>query len=76
LAATQACPPDVVVLDMRLPDAVGPRLIRRIHLLAPAARVILLTPEDGPEYGELAARWGAAAHLSWDQVDQALLRHI
>ena len=70
LAAAQACPPDVIVLDMRLPGTDWPGLIHQLQAAAPYARVILLTPEGGAEYGELAARWGAAAHVPWEQAER------
>jgi two-component system, NarL family, response regulator DesR len=68
--------PDVVVLDMRLPGALWPDLVREIRSAIPAGRVVLLTPDGGPEYGQLAAEWGAATRVAWGEADHRLLDEV
>jgi CheY-like chemotaxis protein len=55
--------PDVVLLDLRLPDCDDLSLLVRVRLLAPAATVILMTAYGTPEVRERARSLGAALVL-------------
>jgi len=51
--------PDVVVLDLSLPDGNGFDLLPRIKRVAPKCVVILLTNHEGPSIREHAMKLGA-----------------
>jgi DNA-binding NtrC family response regulator len=55
--------PDVVLLDVRLPDCSDLSLLEAVRLLAPAATVILMTSYGTPEMRERATGLGAACVL-------------
>jgi DNA-binding NarL/FixJ family response regulator len=50
LAAYRTHRPDVVLLDLRLPDTSGAALIEALRALDPAARIIVLTSYDAQAY--------------------------
>lgn len=41
--AAAALVPDVVLLDLRLPDMLAPEVVRRLRAVAPAARIVVFT---------------------------------
>jgi DNA-binding NtrC family response regulator len=49
----------VIVLDLRLPDSDNLSLLTRLHDLAPAARIIMMTAHGTNEVGEEAQARGA-----------------
>jgi DNA-binding NarL/FixJ family response regulator len=51
--------PDLVFMDIRLPDESGLELTRKIRAMYPHISIIILTSYDIPEYEEAAARFGA-----------------
>jgi len=55
--------PDIVLLDLRLPDCSDLSLLVRVRLLAPAATVILMTAYGTPEVRERARSLVAALVL-------------
>lgn len=57
IAATAA--PDVILLDLRLPDMLAPELIRLLHDRVPAAKVVLFTAY--PEHPAVDAALDAGA---------------
>jgi DNA-binding NarL/FixJ family response regulator len=63
LAAYRTHRPDVVLLDLRLPDTTGAALIEALRALDPAARIIVLTSYDAGEDVYQAVRAGAQAYL-------------
>lgn len=65
--------PDVVLLDITLPDGSGLDVVRRILATAPATRVVMLSVHDGREYVLEAVRAGAHGYLRKDATP-ALLR--
>lgn len=56
--------PDIILLDIELPDANGLDLIRRIKARNPAVRILVVTLYDGPEYEAVASKNGADRLLS------------
>lgn len=49
IAAASAEPPDIVVLDLGLPDIAGQDVLRRLKEVAPYARVVVYTGTSGPD---------------------------
>jgi DNA-binding NarL/FixJ family response regulator len=70
--------PDLTLMDLRLPDASGVEAIRAIRVLAPDARVVVLTTYEGDEDIHQALEAGARGYLikgmSHDVLLQALRR--
>ena len=54
---TQQLHPDVVIMDIGLPDINGIEVTRQLSLCQPESRVIVLTVYDNREYILRAARW-------------------
>ena len=72
----QLAPPtpiDCILLDLRLPDAVGLDAVRRIHEAAPWIAVIVLTGLDDEAAGEAAVGAGAQDYLVKGRTDASLL---
>lgn len=55
--------PDVVVLDLRLPDLNGIEVAKRLVAALPAARILILSAYDDEEYVVAALKAGAAGYL-------------
>lgn len=68
--------PDVILMDLRMPELGGVAAIRRVTAEAPAARVIVLTTFDGDEDIYRALQAGAKAYLLKDTPREALLEAI
>ncbi|MCU0869913.1 MAG: response regulator transcription factor [Burkholderiales bacterium] len=76
LAKWRALRPDVMLVDLRMPELDGLDVIRRIHAEDPRAAVVVLTTFDHEEdvYGALKA--GAKAYLLKDVEPDELFRCI
>jgi two-component system, NarL family, nitrate/nitrite response regulator NarL len=63
--------PDVVLLDLRLPDMLGPEVVRSVHHGAPDAKVILFTayPDHAAVEPALAAGANAVVLKDADRAD-------
>jgi DNA-binding NarL/FixJ family response regulator len=63
--------PDVVLLDLRLPDMLGPEVVRSVHYGAPDAKVILFTayPDHAAVEPALAAGANAVVLKDADRAD-------
>ena len=55
--------PDIVLLDLSLPDMNGVEVIHELGSRVPAARVVVLTMHADPNYARPALRAGAAGYL-------------
>jgi DNA-binding NarL/FixJ family response regulator len=55
--------PDLVLMDVRLPDMDGLAATRAIRIAQPEIRVLLITMYEAPEYASEALRAGAAGYL-------------
>jgi DNA-binding NarL/FixJ family response regulator len=56
-------PPDVVLMDINLPGMSGVECVRRLHVLVPQVRVIMLTVYDNTENIYAALKAGASGYL-------------
>jgi len=69
--------PDVVLMDLRMPDLDGITATRAIRAFVPGVRVLMLTISDRPEDVALAAQVGAAGYLlkerSLIEIEEAIL---
>jgi len=58
--------PDVVILDLSMPGEGGLRAVARLREVAPAARSLILSVHDHPEYVLEAVRAGAQGYIRKD----------
>ena len=72
-AAFTRTPPDVVLLDLSLPDSFGLETLRRWQALAPTLPVIVLTGSDDEAMAVAAVREGAQDYLVKGTIDGNLL---
>ena len=72
-AAYAQTPPDVVLLDLSLPDSFGLETLARWQALAPALPVIVLTGSDDEAMAVAAVREGAQDYLVKGRIDGNLL---
>src|SRR5579883_3506073 len=63
LALAQSHHPDVVVLDISMPDMDGMEACQQIRRQAPATQVLILTMHENEDYFLEALRLGAAGYL-------------
>lgn len=63
LESVAAHQPDLVLMDVELPGMKGIEATRRIKLLAPAVRVVILSIYQAPEYRSAAIAAGASAYI-------------
>src|SRR5207245_9600824 len=74
MARTQL--PDIVLMDVRMPDMDGLEATRRIKEERPRTAVIMVTMHDNPAYLREAVRAGAAGYLLKDVSKDELLDAI
>ena len=68
--------PDVVLLDLHLPDRSGLEVLREVRDRFPDVPVVILTMSDQPEYVEEAVQAGAAGYLVKNAPQAELSRAI
>jgi CheY-like chemotaxis protein len=73
LAAAQRHQPDVIVLDLNLPNVHGLDACRQIRQRHPAIKVIMFTVEADPAIKQRAFAAGASAFVSKLAVDDLLV---
>jgi DNA-binding NarL/FixJ family response regulator len=76
LGRIRATTPDVVVLDVRLPDGNGIDLCREVRSANPDVRCIILTAYDDDEASRAAVFAGASAYVLKDIRGQKLIESI
>ena len=64
--------PDVVVLDVSMPDVHGFDLCRQIKRITPETRIVFLTAFDDEDLRKLAFSVGAVALVTKHSIDQLL----
>lgn len=60
--------PDVLFLDIKLPDSNGIELARQVHKLHPELPVVVMTAHGEPEYREVAEAAGASYFFRKDEL--------
>jgi DNA-binding NarL/FixJ family response regulator len=68
--------PDIVLLDIRMPDVDGLTILRRLQGLKPPPVVAMLTTFDSDEYIAMALRTGAAGFILKDTGPEQLARIV
>ena len=68
--------PDVVLLDVRMPNLDGLETLREIHRRWPGMPVLIFSMYDDPEYVEAALEAGAAGYLLKSVGQEELLRAV
>ena len=76
LRAAADCEPDVVLLDVGLPDVSGIEVARELHVRAPGLAVVMVSTHDREDYGELARASGARGFLSKLDLNGAALEAL
>jgi len=76
IAAFVTHQPDVVLMDLRMPEMEGVEAVRRIREIDPQARVIVLTTYDADEDIARALQAGAKAYILKDIAADALVACI
>jgi DNA-binding NarL/FixJ family response regulator len=76
LRITRDLNPDVVVMDIRMPDIDGIEATQRLHAAGSDARVLILTTFDPNEYVYQAMRAGASGFLLKDVPSDQLVAAI
>src|SRR3954469_5283495 len=73
IAAFTTFHPDVVLMDLRMPEMEGVEAVRRIREIDPQARVVVLTTYDADEDIARALQAGAKAYILKDIAADALI---
>lgn len=68
--------PDVVVLDISMPEGSGLEVLEDMRRRAPAARVLVLSVHDDTEYVLQSVRAGAAGYLRKDTTPEDLRQAV
>jgi DNA-binding NarL/FixJ family response regulator len=76
LAAVDSLRPDVVILDVGLPDIDGFDVARRLAASGDAARVVLTSSRDAATYGPRIEATPAAGFIRKDVLSAATLRGL
>ena len=63
VAQAQALQPEVMLLDIRMPDGNGLAVLNQIKVVSPDTSVIMVTMHDNPEYISRAIAAGAAGYV-------------
>jgi DNA-binding NarL/FixJ family response regulator len=76
LAGLKTVRPDLVLLDVTLPDKHGLELIKDITLLHPGVLILVVSMHDESLYAERALRAGARGYLMKNEGGEKLLKAI
>lgn len=76
LAAVAELSPDVVLLDVQLPDIDGFEVSSRLMHADASAAVILVSSRDGDDYGSLASDSGARGFIAKSDLSGAALEEL
>jgi len=60
--------PDVVLLDVQLPDITGFEVARRVHSAPDPPAVVLISSRDATDYGRRVGRSGALGFISKSEL--------
>jgi DNA-binding NarL/FixJ family response regulator len=60
--------PDVVLLDVQLPDITGFEVVRRVHREPGPPAIVLISSRDAGDYGSRIGRSGAVGFISKSEL--------
>jgi two-component system response regulator NreC len=64
--------PDVLVLDLRMPDGASSERIKRLREQSPRTAIVIITLQENQMFADLAAKAGAIGFVLKDRADQEL----
>ncbi|MBJ7520718.1 MAG: response regulator transcription factor [Solirubrobacteraceae bacterium] len=76
LAQAEALRPDVVLLDVNLPDTDGFQVAARLCGFEPAPAVVLVSSREASEYGPLVGTSGARGFIAKADLSGAALEEV
>jgi DNA-binding NarL/FixJ family response regulator len=68
--------PDLILLDLALPDSSGLELLKEIQATCPAARVLVLSSHDERTYAPRVLRAGARGYVMKEEATERLVRAV
>lgn len=69
-------PPQVLLLDLHMPNMSGMEVLKKVRAVAPATNVLLLTVSEDPEHVAEAMRAGARGYLAKDVEAEDLVAAV
>ena len=76
LAAISALGPDVVLLDVQLPDTDGFRLITELDAGVTGPAIVLISSREAADYGTRVGRSGAAGFITKAELSAQSLAEV
>jgi DNA-binding NarL/FixJ family response regulator len=76
LAAADRLEPELVLLDIQLPDTNGFEVARRLLAERPALRIVLVSSRDRSEYGPLIETSGARGFITKGDLSGQTLERV
>jgi DNA-binding NarL/FixJ family response regulator len=76
LAATPRLEPDVVLLDVQLPDLDGFEVAKRLTSNGPGPAVVLVSSREGTDFGSLVCASGARGFIAKHELSGERLRAL
>ncbi len=72
LDLTETMQPDVVLLDMELPDIAGTQVAQQLHQRHPGVKILALSAHDDAEYIRGLIELGAAGYLMKEEAPETI----
>lgn len=76
VAASQKFTPDVVLLDLFMPDQPAIETVRQIKIVSPRSQIIMVTSHEGDGYVLTMTQAGAISYLLKDTTPEALISAV
>lgn len=76
VAAAEKHAPDVVLLDLFMPDQPAFETVRRIKRVSPRSRIVVVTSHEGDEYVVSMMQAGAISYILKDTTPEDLIRAV